>query len=518
MSAQSFTSTPDFTADSMPLLEVELRHVPLADIYIGGNYRTYMSVEGLAELAESIKHSGLIQPITVRPLVEPLEGKYLALVAGARRYAAHELAELPTILANVRGMSEQQAEEARLIENLQRENPHPADEAVAVARLSANGASSQEIASRLGKTLLWVSQRRAISELVPTWLDTLRADKLTLTAAEELARWPQSVQERLAKEYAKNYKNQVIGESTVKSWVGREARNLSSAPWRLEDAELYPAAGACVTCPKRSSCAGVLFQVPQDGKDTCLDSGCWGKKLALRTEQAITENTTPEEHCRRISSMYYQPSVGSLAPGRYEVSKKNKGTVPAVYVDGPQQGHVVRIVVIGPAKPEKSRGEQNKESRRKRLTHESTKLVIAQRAAALLGGADEAGAEARRIFLAELIADQLQRNRQGAEEPRLFAALVKEWGWQKPEQKTHVYGEEKRLIREQAMHVAPTEAELSRLLLFVVVHYNLSYEFDNYQDKVVRLLNSEVLTAGLEEAAQEQLAKEYDPVTLRARK
>ncbi|WP_022821566.1 ParB/RepB/Spo0J family partition protein [Hymenobacter norwichensis] len=518
MSAQPITISPDFTADSMPLLGVELRHVPLAHIYIGGNYRTAMSAEGLAELAESIKQSGLIQPITVRPLVEPLEGKYLALVAGARRYAAHELAELPTILANVREMSEQQAEEARLIENLQRENPHPADEAVAVARLSANGASYQEIASRLGKPLLWVAQRRAISELLPVWMEALRSNKMTLSAAEELARWPHSVQQRMHTEKAQQYRYQQITELSVKNWLNSEMRVLNSAPWDLEDATLYPVAGACTACPKRSSCQSLLFMQEVTAKDTCLDNACWGKKLTLRTEQALAENSTPEQPARRISSSTYNAPAGALPMGRYELTKKKKGVEFGVYVDGPQQGKAVRILLIGPAKSEKSRGEQNKESRRKRLTHEATKLVIAQRAAALLGGTDEAGAEARRIFLAELIADQLQRNRQGAEEPRLFAALVKEWGWQKPEQKTHAYGEEKRLIREQAMQVAPTEAELSRLLLFVVVHYNLSYEFDNYQDKVVRLLNREVLTAGLAEAAQEQLAKEYDPVTLRARK
>ena len=518
MFAQITTPVPETEVTTPSLLGAELRHLLLDEIYVGGNYRSAMSDEGLAELTESIKHSGLIQPVTVRPLPEPLEGKYFALVAGARRYAAHQRAKLPTILCNVRAMSEAQAEEARLIENLQRENPHPADEAVAVAGLSANGASSQEIARRLGKTLLWVAQRRAISDLAPTWLATLRADKLTLTAAEELARWPQSVQERFVKEYAKNYKNQVIGEATVKSWLRSEARTLSSAPWSLSNAALYPAAGACVTCSKRSSCAGVLFEVPQEGKDTCLDSACWAKKLALRTEQALAENSTPEQAARRISSVYYQPPAGALPPGRYEVTRKKKGTEIGVYIDGPQQGHVVRIVVFGSPKPEKSRAEQQKESRRNRLTKEATKRVLAGRAAQLLASADEAGADARHLLLAEAIADQLQRNRQGAEEPFLLAALVKEWNWQKPEQKSHAYGEEKRLIREQVRRVAPTEAALTRLLLFVLVHRNLSYEFDNYQEKVAQLLGADALTEGLAEATQAQLAREYDPVTLRARK
>ena len=127
MTAETLAPAKEIAATTLPTPQGELRQVPLDEIYIGGNYRLSMSAPGLAELAESIKNSGLIQPTTVRPLAEPIEGKYYALVAGGRRYAAHRLAQLPTITCNVREMSEQQADEARLIENVQRENPHPSD-------------------------------------------------------------------------------------------------------------------------------------------------------------------------------------------------------------------------------------------------------------------------------------------------------------------------------------------------------------------------------------------------------
>jgi len=508
------------TIETVPQVGGELRQLPLNKIYIGGNYRTSMSAPGLAELAESIRHSGLIQPITVRPLAEPMEGKQYALVAGARRYAAHELAQLATITCNVRDMGEQQAEEARLIENVQRENPHPADEAVAVGKLHENGASYLEIARRLGKPLRWVAQRRAVSELAATWLRALRADNLTLGAAEELARWPQSVQARLADEHYKNYRGSTVGENTVKGWVASETHVLSAAPWSLNDATLYPQAGACVTCPKRSSCAGVLFEQPDKGKDTCLDKGCWGVKLARRTQQAINENSTDEQPAHRLTTRYYDAPVGALSPSRYEVSKKKKGTVPGVYIDGPQQAHVVRVVVIGPPPADKSRHTQGQDTRRKRLTTEVTKCVLARRVVGLLTQHDEAAAQARRTLLADVIAGRLLYNRTALDE-LIHAQLIREWKWETMLEKTRkaMRGDEyKAWVRAQVTTSAPTEAELTRLLLFVEAHHNLSSEYDNHQAKVAALLNRPELTEGLSEATQALFAERYDPNTLRARR
>jgi ParB/RepB/Spo0J family partition protein len=505
---------------AVALMGIELRHFPLDALYIGGNYRTAMSAPGLEELTESIRHSGLIQPITVRPLGEPVEGKHFALVAGARRYAAHERAGLPTILCNVREMSAQQAEEARLIENVQRENPHPADEAVAVGKLSENGATYQEIASRLGKPLRWVAQRKAVSQLVGTWLRALRADKVTLAAAEELARWPQAVQARLAAENYKNLRDATLSESTVKYWLQSETHVLSAAPWSLHDADLYPQAGACVTCPKRSSCAGVLFEQPGKGKDSCLDKGCWGIKLARCTALAIKEGSTDEQPAYRLSSRSYETPAGALSPGRYEVSKKKKGTVVGVFIDGPQQAHTVRILLVGlPAAAQKNHQEAQQEARRKRLTQQATKSVLAGRVVVLLGQPDEEGEQVRRVLLGEAITERLLHHRTALDE-LVLAHLVRDWKWSVMQDKTRkaLRGDEYRQwVRAQVQATAPTEEVLTRLLLYVLAHHDLSSEYNDQQQKVVTLLNRPELTQGLAEAAQDRLAQQYDPLTLRAR-
>jgi ParB/RepB/Spo0J family partition protein len=519
MSIEILAPAEEIAATTLPTPQGELRQLPLDEIYIGGNYRSAMSAPGLEELAESIKHSGLIQPVTVRQLAEPKQSKYYALVAGARRYAAHQRAGLSLILCNVREMTEQQAEEARLIENLQRENPHPADEAVAVSKLVANGGTNEEIARRLGKTVRWVAQRRAVGTLAAGWMKLLRADKLTLGAAEELARWPQPVQQRLAADHLKEQCTSAYTESEVKGWLHYETHLLSAAPWSLSDEKLYPKAGPCLSCPKRSSCAGMLFEQPGKGKDTCLDGACWKVKLNKQTEQAIIENTTDQQPAVQLSSRYYEQPAGSLPVGRYTVVKKKEGR-PGVYVDGPQQGHVVSVKVSGPVAPDKSNYEKGLDTRRTRLLKEATKSVIAGRVFGLLTQADDTAAQARRTLLGSIIAHKLLYNRSALDE-LTFAQLVREWGWEPLAEKDRkvMRGDEyKNWVRGQIATSAPSEAKLLDLLLFVEVHHGLTSEYDDHQTKLVKLLDHEPLTEGLSEASTTLLHKKYDPTTLRAYK
>jgi ParB/RepB/Spo0J family partition protein len=261
---QESTQTAAFT----PALLGVVRQLELSEIYVAGNYRESIDPTGLVELGQSIKNGGQLQPVLVRRLAEPIEGKTLALVFGFRRYAASEDAQLPTIDAIVKELSAEDALAARIVENLQREVPHPLDEANAVAELTSYGKETAEIASWLGKTARWVAQRRELSKLLAEWKTLLRSDKVSLTAAEELCRWPIDVQERML---TKRYAHSRTEVSTVKGWLTDEMRNLSAAPWKLDDATLVPIAGACSACPKRSSCAIELFPTNEVKKDSCLD-------------------------------------------------------------------------------------------------------------------------------------------------------------------------------------------------------------------------------------------------------
>ena len=493
-------------------------------LYVADNYRSAINPVGLESLAESIRTGGLIQPVAVRPLEEPFDGFSYALIAGFRRHAAHELAQLPTILATIRHMSAQQAEIYRLVENIQRENPHPADEAVAVGKLSQQGMNTDEIAAYLGQSARWVTQRRAISELLPEWLTDLRQDKLTLGGAEELSRWPESVQVRCL-----SHRSQyLVNEQSVKNWVSREKQVLASAPWALEDAALYPAAGACTSCPKRSSCSVVLFaELAEQGKDTCLDSGCWNKKMELRIEQVLSEQKELEgdKPVVRLTTKYWEAPAGALKPEKYEVTKKKKGTVVGVYVDGANAGKVVRVQLtevtakaIEQGKVELTQGEKNRDTRQKRLLKEAGKRVLADRCYhALQQFSDEAKAARLRV-LGLVVAESLMRGRNL--DTLTLAELSRTWGWEEvgkngPELKGRTY---KDWVVEQVLSVAPSEAMLTQLLLFSVTHRDLANEWTDYQQNAAGLVADPQVKEGLTEAAQELFESEYDPRTLRARK
>ena len=104
--------------------------------------------QALADLAQSIRAVGVLQPIIVAP-----NGDRFTIIAGERRYRASRLAELEEIPAIVRDWDEQTRLEAALIENLQRDDLNPIEEAMGVRRLMDEAGLTQEkVAERLGKS------------------------------------------------------------------------------------------------------------------------------------------------------------------------------------------------------------------------------------------------------------------------------------------------------------------------------------------------------------------------------
>ena len=125
------------------------REIPL-ELIDPNPYQTRKRINeaALQELSESIKVSGVVQPVVVRPTAS---GRF-QLVAGERRWLACKLAEKTTIPAVVREISNEQAMEITIIENLQREDLNAIEQARAFERLSREfGLTQEQIASRTGK-------------------------------------------------------------------------------------------------------------------------------------------------------------------------------------------------------------------------------------------------------------------------------------------------------------------------------------------------------------------------------
>src|SRR5690554_6198052 len=110
----------------------ELRDIPV-DLIQRGRYqpRRDMDPAALQELADSIRQQGVMQPVVVRPIAE---GRY-ELIAGERRWRATQLAELDSIPAIIRDVPDEAAIAMALIENIQRENLNPIEEAFALQQI-----------------------------------------------------------------------------------------------------------------------------------------------------------------------------------------------------------------------------------------------------------------------------------------------------------------------------------------------------------------------------------------------
>jgi ParB family chromosome partitioning protein len=115
------------------------------------NPRQAFNPERLRELSESIRQQGVVQPLVVRPR-PPQEGGGFVLIAGERRWRAAQLAGLKTVPVVVKDVSGAKAFELTLVENLQREDLNPIEEAEAFQRLIAeHGYTQEQLAERVGK-------------------------------------------------------------------------------------------------------------------------------------------------------------------------------------------------------------------------------------------------------------------------------------------------------------------------------------------------------------------------------
>jgi len=131
----------------------------------GANPRRAFDDEGLAELAASIRQQGLLQPLVVRQV-----GTCYELVAGERRMRAARLAGLADVPVRIASLTDVQAAEIRLVENLQRQDLSPIEEAQGFQRLiAAHGHTQEALAQKLGRTQAFVANRLRLLKLPAAW-------------------------------------------------------------------------------------------------------------------------------------------------------------------------------------------------------------------------------------------------------------------------------------------------------------------------------------------------------------
>ena len=150
--------------------------------------RAHFEPQALEELAQSMRSGGMVQPVVVRP-----RGERYELVAGERRLRAARLAGMSRIAALVRTLSDEQALELSLVENIQREDLNPLEQARAFDRLASEfGLTQEEIAQRTGKDRATVANFMRLLRL-PAEVQALLGDgKLTAGHARALLKLEES--------------------------------------------------------------------------------------------------------------------------------------------------------------------------------------------------------------------------------------------------------------------------------------------------------------------------------------
>ncbi len=167
-----------------------LTRLPL-DILQRGRYqpRSHLDQEAMHELAASIRSQGVVQPILVRPIdaTTPTGGQRYEIIAGERRWRAAQLAGLADIPAIVRDVPDETAISVALIENIQREDLNPLEEARALERLiSEFSMTHQQAAEAVGRSRAAVSNLLRLLDLAPEVCDQLEARVLEMGHARAL--------------------------------------------------------------------------------------------------------------------------------------------------------------------------------------------------------------------------------------------------------------------------------------------------------------------------------------------
>ncbi len=237
----------------------ELRHIPV-DLIQRGKYqpRTDMHEEALGELAASIKQQGVMQPIVIRPI----SADRYEIIAGERRWRATQLAGLDSIPAIIKPVADDAAIAMSLIENIQRENLNPIEEAVALKRLQDEfELTQQQVADAVGKSRATVTNLMRLINLSLDARVMLERGDIEMGHARAILALPQDQQTSAARSVVGGGLSVRQTEALVRRLLAGPAKKLSapvSPDIRLLEQTLAEKIGAKVVLQHNAKGSGKL--------------------------------------------------------------------------------------------------------------------------------------------------------------------------------------------------------------------------------------------------------------------
>src|SRR6201996_3352289 len=183
------------TMETQVINATEHRDLPLSMLFESpSNPRRNFDENFLKGMAASMRVQGVLQRLLARP-----KEKRFEIVFGAQRFRAAQLAELPTIPVDIREMSDAEVLEAQLVENLQRRDVHPMEEAQGfkgLLDLEEPKYTVEQIAAKMGKTPAYVTTRLKLTDLAPVVVEAFYAEEIGVGHALLLAKLQPDQQEQ----------------------------------------------------------------------------------------------------------------------------------------------------------------------------------------------------------------------------------------------------------------------------------------------------------------------------------
>lgn len=253
------------------------------------NPRKTFDEVSIVELAENIGRQGLLQPITVRPVedalmdeetLEVIGVQRYEIVCGERRFRAFRMLRdkdpekygyIPCI---VKEMTDEEAFEASITENLSRQDVDPVEEGIAFALLLEKGQKVEDISAKFGKTVRFIQDRVKLGSLVPGIHDMIREGMIPLSGALMVAKLDKDVQEQ----FADTYKGKELTVNDVRSYIDNRFGILSSAQFYKDGEDSLEGFVPCSKCEKNTSNYSCLFWEMKGDNPKCTDVSCMNRK------------------------------------------------------------------------------------------------------------------------------------------------------------------------------------------------------------------------------------------------
>ncbi|MCR4330037.1 MAG: ParB/RepB/Spo0J family partition protein [Candidatus Roizmanbacteria bacterium] len=323
-------------------LEDLFTFLPLKDLFFSKTNprkRSRDNDESLNELSESIKSIGLINPITVRRrygIINAATGKefdpYYEIVSGSRRYMAASIANLSEIPCIIKNLSDKDVLEIQVIENLQRKDLHPLDEAEAFNYLLETQSYNQEsIAARIGKSLSYVYKRMQLLNLSEELKKDFYEGNINQMQALLISRLTIENQNKLLKYYRDI--SEVSLTMLKKDIESKFHLSLDNAVFDKADKTLIDGISSCINCPKRTGYNPQLFDDYTEIDETCTDADCFNAKVKAHIARELANK---DNGLIPISTMYYSDGDRPddlLASGEYEIYDPDKHESDADFID-----------------------------------------------------------------------------------------------------------------------------------------------------------------------------------------